>query len=450
MTFIICWTSANFIKKTKHLRHFPGPFALPIVGNLYNPSALSIISYIKQMNKIHGKIFTFWPGPSPMLVVSDPNIARLILSNPVTFIKGSDYTEKFSVVFGDGLVTSQGRKHKDDRACFGRYFIGSNINKHLPMFVSETLRMMNEFMEQSLGKDINVEYFFHMLALRMFGKFSLSIDYGDPSNYKIAESINTAVKYGSNVVGEHIVLNIPMSPLFPRVQKLHNIVKWMDKYLDKVIDKRIEDMHNSKKIPEDILDIMLANGIPRDKMHNHLRTLLSAGHDTTAFFGCYMAYLLAKHPKVQDKIKKEISTVLKGINYIESDDIPALKYCRMVMQETLRMYSIIPFVNRTTATDYKIKDKDLVIPRGTVILVALSNMNRDSDIWDKPNEFIPERFHDMKSHCSAKHGYFPFCYGTRTCIGNTLALTEGVVMLALLMQRYYFYPTPGFKPNVIA
>lgn len=51
---------------------------------------------------------------------------------------------------------------------------------------------------------------------------------------------------------------------------------------------------------------------------------------------------------------------------------------------------------------------------------------------------------------SVKHGYLPFGYGSRTCIGNHLALIEGTVMIALLMQKYRFLPAEGFKPDLVA
>ena len=79
------------------------------------------------------------------------------------------------------------------------------------------------------------------------------------------------------------------------------------------------------------------------QIHEHIRTTLAAGHDTTAFFGCYMAYLLAKHPEVQDKIRNEMNIHITNYNYITESDISKLSYCRCVLQEVLRLYTIIPF-----------------------------------------------------------------------------------------------------------
>merc|ERR1712070_1084856 len=110
-------------------------------------------------------------------------------------------------------------------------------------------------------------------------------------------------------------------------------------------------MHRGDEVPDDMLAAMIGDQLPRSKMHAQLRTLLSAGHDTTAFFGCYMVYLLAQHPEVQDKVKEEVQRVLQGRTELTADDIANLKYCRMVLQETLRLYTVIPFVNRTASKD---------------------------------------------------------------------------------------------------
>mmetsp|Transcript_42946 Transcript_42946/g.55181 ORF Transcript_42946/g.55181 Transcript_42946/m.55181 type:complete len:435 (-) Transcript_42946:261-1565(-) len=98
-----------------------------------------------------------------------------------------------------------------------------------------------------------------------------------------------------------------------------------------------------------------------------------------------------------------------------------------------------------------LKDSGKIIPSGTIVLVPFGIMARDEEVFEDPNTFKPERFENItQSHSSAKHGYLPFGYGSRTCIGNTLALTEGSIMIALLMQRYRFMPVSNFKPQVIA
>ena len=94
------WAFLVHAARAFRLRKFRGPLSLPLVGNLYDPACMAVITYIRKMTKIHGKMFTFWPGMSPMLVCSEPQAVRQILTDTKAFVKGSDYTEKFSVVFG--------------------------------------------------------------------------------------------------------------------------------------------------------------------------------------------------------------------------------------------------------------------------------------------------------------------------------------------------------------
>ncbi len=96
-------------------------------------------------------------------------------------------------------------------------------------------------------------------------------------------------------------------------------------------------------------------------------------------------------------------------------------------------------------------------------------LNRDTDEWGEPiDAFDPDRFEGItrespskgrsppthpprlsRTHPKLTHpptlGYFPFGYSTRSCIGATLALIEGTVMITLLAQRYTFLEDPNFK-----
>lgn len=248
---------------------------------------------------------------------------------------------------------------------------------------------------------------------------------------------------------------MPVWGFIPRIKSLKNDVSKMHQHVEKIISNR-ESLRRTASTSgwvenDDVLKGMLDIGMPRQEMYEHFTTLLSAGHDTTAFFGCYMAYMLACHPDVQKKVKEEVASVLKGRTDVTPEDAKNMPYTANVMKETLRLYTVIPFVNRTTVKDVELRDNKLKLPAGTTCLVPLCLMNRDGDVWSDPNEFRPERFEGTGiSDNSAKHGFLPFGYGSRTCIGNTLALVEGVIMLSLLMQKVTFKPEEGFKPKITA
>ena len=396
----------------------------------------------------HGKIFAFWPGNYAMVVVCDAKAARQILTDTKVFIKGSDYSDKFALVFGQGLVTSNGERHKKDRSCLAKYFIRSGVESYLGFMNVATREMIQDTLVPHDGKEMDLQEFFHMLALRVFGHFSAGHDYKtDPE----AHTINAAVSHGSHIIGEHIVLGLPVWGWIPRIRQLKKDVKFMHAHCEKLIANRMALRAEGKPEPDDPLKGMLDQQMPREEMYEHFTTLLSAGHDTTAFFGCYMAYLLATNPDVQNRVKKEVKEVMGDRSDVTSEDIKNLVYTSNVMKETLRLYTVIPFVNRTTAEDITLRDADLTLPKGTTCLIPLFLMNRDPDVWENPNDFNPDRFADLNiGDNSAKHGFLPFGYGTRTCIGNTLALVEGAVMFVNIMQRVRFEAIPGWKPKITA
>ncbi len=430
-------------------RHFKGPFALPLVGNLYDLKTLYIIHYIHSCVRTYGSIFLFWVGCKPMVVICDPIVVRKVLTDTKTFIKGPDYTEKFSVVFGQGLVTSNGNKHKEDRTCLGRFFTKTHISLYHKMICDATDTMIDEeLVQKGLGKVIDIQTFFHILSLRIFGMFSMGVDYSLPENRDMAKKINDGVKKGSAIVGRHIIFQIPMIALISSVRQVKQIVRFVDKHISQIIQCRLNTMRTPHR--DDLLGALLEKYDTNDgAIYDHIRTALAAGHDTTAFFGCYMAYLLAKHPEVQVNIRREVEKHgLHGNMTLEEEHLSKLTYCRCVLQEVLRLYTIIPFVNRTNTKDYAIEGK--VIPANSTILVPLSVMNRSETIWGNPNAFSPERFMHIQGHNNAQKGYLPFGYGTRSCIGANLAMAEGMIMMVKLVSRFRLYPDVGFKPSIIA
>ncbi len=456
LTTSFIFICSHYLFQQIRFQQFKGPLSLPLIGNLYDPKAPFVIQYLKSCIEKYGSIFTFWVGMKPMLVVVEPQLVRKILTDTKTFIKGPDYTEKFAVVFGEGLVTSNGERHKIDKICLGRFFTKTHIEKYHTMICEETDKMIIEELIPKVGTIMNIQDFFHLLSLRIFGKFSMEKDYSLPENKEIAKKINNGVKTGSNIIGSHIIMNIPMFSFFPSIQKVNKIVEYVDKHINEIINDKIQKMNESKIREDNILSTLILRHLDelaedkRNTIYDHIRTTLAAGHDTTAFFGCYMAYLLANHPEVQDKIRDEMKVHITDYKSIIESEISKLSYCYCVLQEVLRLYTIIPFVNRTTTKNYVIEETQQVIPTNTTILIPLTLMNRSDKIWENPTLFKLERFLDILGHNSAKHGYFPFGYGTRTCIGSNLAITEGMIMMIKIVHQFNLYPDPTFKPEIIA
>ena len=77
-------------------------------------------------------------------------------------------------------------------------------------------------------------------------------------------------------------------------------------------------------------------------------TLLLAGHETTAMTLAWAFYLLSLHPTVRRRLEEEVDAVLAG-RRPGLDDLPRLRYTRMVLEETLRLYPVAWGIPRSTA-----------------------------------------------------------------------------------------------------
>uniref|UniRef100_A0ABI7ZGK7 Cytochrome P450 family 2 subfamily U member 1 n=1 Tax=Felis catus TaxID=9685 RepID=A0ABI7ZGK7_FELCA len=87
------------------------------------------------------------------------------------------------------------------------------------------------------------------------------------------------------------------------------------------------------------------------------------------------------------------------------------------------------------------------IPKGTVILPNLWSVHRDPAIWEKPDDFYPNRFLDDQGQLIKKETFIPFGIGKRVCMGEQLAKMELFLMFVSLMQSFTFaLPKDSKKP----
>jgi cytochrome P450 len=369
-----------FLRACYVLRKFRGPFALPLIGNCYTSEALSIFKYLASLKKRYGKIFTFFTFSKPRLVVLDPIIARRILSDSKAFPKGDDYTHAFSYVFGGGLVTSNGEKHKRGRAIFGRFFVRANIVQWQDPFNKIADEAIDDLMKVAVSSDgkarpLNIEKFFAVCALRLFMKFCTGADYKDTPDKEM--TICKIVSEASNATGTVVIFGLPLFSFMPQVKIMDKMRVVIRKEFDEAREKRLAEHARGENLDrDDCLNAMIIEKMEDRDMFDHFTTLICAGHDTSAYFSSYLVFLLAKHQDVQDKLRAEITAHFKGRMHVTADDIMELKYLAQVMQETLRFYAIIPGVSRKSAEEVHIKEASVTIPEGVELFIPMSIINR--------------------------------------------------------------------------
>jgi cytochrome P450 len=188
------------------------------------------------------------------------------------------------------------------------------------------------------------------------------------------------------------------------------------------------------------------NGMSDQQLHDEVITLLLAGHETTAVTLTWTWYLLSTHPDAERQLHAELDSMLGGRVPV-SDDLAALPYTRMVVEEALRLYPPAwAILRRATGED---QIGPYRVPAGTSIFISPYAMHRHPAFWEDPDAFEPERFTPERSAGRPHFAYLPFGGGPRQCIGNTFALMEAQLVLATVAQRYQLRAVPGHvvEPN---
>ncbi|KAG0569611.1 hypothetical protein KC19_6G102500 [Ceratodon purpureus] len=167
-------------------------------------------------------------------------------------------------------------------------------------------------------------------------------------------------------------------------------------------------------------------------------TFLLAGHETTASVLTWTIYLLAKHPLWQERARAEIEEFCPD-GVVEPQVLNHLKLLGMILFESLRLFPPVPLIGRTCTKENKV-GSNLLIPEGLEIVIPVAMLHRDRNIWgDNADEFAPARFgNGISGACGNPLAFIPFGAGPRTCIGQTLALSEAKAVLAVILPLFRF------------
>ena len=209
------------------------------------------------------------------------------------------------------------------------------------------------------------------------------------------------------------------------------------------------------------------------QMNINFSNLIFAGVDTTSNVVQWMLYHLARNPRVQEKMRAEAVAVLGGGDVETEAQYSQLRYARRVMQESYRLSPPVFGTARFLPNDLEVGG--YTIPAETMVRLHPLPYLAHPDVWDRPNEFIPERWtkagdeFDESAPAPSNTGcpmgelsdhkflwVVPFSIGKRMCLGARLAEVEVVSMFARFLQDYNIEllsnspaPVPVFKMGMI-
>lgn len=389
----------------------------------------------------YGDVARFRWGPRYEYLLNHPELVEQVLvTDQRSFMKGQALQETKRVL-GQGLLTSEGAFHLQQRRLMQPLFHRRRIVEYGDAMVECAERLLLRWRD---GETRDVHEEMTRLTLDVVARTLFASEVGAEAT-EIGAALGDAMEslqrfmlpfYGAL---EHLPL--------PTVRRLHAARRRLDATIYRLIAERRADPGG-----RDLLSLLLETrdegGRPMtdEQVHDEAMTIFLAGHETTAVALTWTWMLLARHPEVERRLHGELDEELDGRAPAVAD-LPRLEYTRRVLKESMRLYPPAWLIGRRALADVELGG--YVVPAGSVVLLSPWVTHRDSRFFEEPLRFDPERWTTQAEAARPPFSYFPFGGGVRRCIGEPFALMEARLLLAAIARRWRLRLAPGMRVETL-
>jgi cytochrome P450 len=160
-----------------------------------------------------------------------------------------------------------------------------------------------------------------------------------------------------------------------------------------------------------------------------------------------VAAVLALNAHARDRMLDEVDTVLAR-RRPTAEDLAKLPWTTACIQEAQRYFSAAWTLGREAIADDDIDGHR--IRAGTTVMIPIHHIHHDPRWWPNPEQFDPTWFMPAADGERPRSAYLPFGGGRRSCIGQTFALMEMVLMASIMSQQFNFELRPGYPVELEA
>jgi cytochrome P450 len=354
-------------------------------------------------------------------------IQHVLIDNAANYRRTAPTMRLLLPLLGRGLLLSEGEDWRHQRHTLASAFAPRTI-PILTRHVSQAMRVLIGKLEARSNRPVNLLAEMQFLALEIAGRamFSLAMD---RHGAELREMIGLYAEH----LGRPGLLDLLLPRAIPSPRDFARRRfrrRWMD-LIGRIIAERRATRPETR--PADLFELLSAAAGDPQRLAEQIATLITAGHETTAFALFWALYLLATTPEVQQRIAAEVAGLDLGPD-TAADALPKLTYTRAVVQETLRLYPPAFTLVRQARKDDTAGG--ISVRAGTIVFIAPWVLHRHRRLWFEPERFDPTRFLP-DAPPPDRFAYLPFGIGPRVCIGAQFALTEATLVLAGIVQAFH-------------
>nr|TKW28791.1 LOW QUALITY PROTEIN: hypothetical protein SEVIR_3G351100v2 [Setaria viridis] len=448
VSILLAASRRRSIISTKNHRLPPGPARLPILGNLHQMAGALPHRRLRDLARRHGPVMALRLGAVPAVVVSSASAARDVLRthdadccsrpdprhagappavhNDVAFSPYSErWRERRRLMVAEFLSKRRVQDTWHAREAEVDKLIGrlAGAGRERPVLLEEhvfaymdgivgTVAFGNVYGTEHFAYK---EHFHHVIDEAMVVRSSFSAeDYFPNALGRLADRLAGAAALRERVFAE-------FDAFFEMMLEHH-------------LDPSRAKPDNGSGLIDVLIGLMKEHRLSRDAVKALLTNTFIGAVDTGAVTIVWAMAELVRNPSLLKKVQGEIrSMVGDDKDRVHPDDVPKLRYLKMVVMETLRL-----LVPREALRDMKVAGYD--VPAGARVLVNAWAIGRDPASWENAEVFDPGRFEGEVGggggFSRARFEFLPFGAGRRMCPGIDMGVATTEFTLANLLYCF--------------
>ncbi|KAJ9200740.1 hypothetical protein DTO164E3_3890 [Paecilomyces variotii] len=441
-----------------------------IAGSLPPDATPQLFAHLMRKRYGLGDFFylDLWPLAPPQLVIVQPELATQIVQK-MNLPKESVVMQKWTghILGKKSMVTANGHEWLVARKSFTPGFQPRKVLQHVPGIVDDALQFAEVLKEHARNEDV---FKMEDVCARMIFNISARVILGIECNAQRDDD-------------EFLELFRAQAALAPQdfwsrylydISPSRHYRKWkngraLDNYVGRIVDKRIA--HGPATAPVDekskyfAIDDAIAIGLnnksisgdakasvnkdTREMLIASVKTLIFAGHDTSASTLCYTYAALGKSPHILKRVREEHEALFgkdpsRAAVMLRTDPalVNNLHYTLAIIKEALRLWPPTGVSLRSGQPGQTLKADGREWPTYPfAVLVNNCATMRREDLFKDSEKFYPERHlvtDPTDPYFVPKDAWRPFEKGPRTCLGQTLALIQLKIILVMTLRTFDF------------
>ncbi|KAK9089187.1 hypothetical protein Scep_028269 [Stephania cephalantha] len=415
-----------------------------------------VLPSIHETIQTHGPMSYIWFGATPRVYIADPELIRDILSNKFGHFSKRKPNPLLKLLI-QGVVSYEGEKWAKHRRIIIPAFHLEKLKLMVPAFYASCADLVERW--EKLASNGSTEVDAWPDIQKLTGDVISRTAFG--SCYEEGQRIFQLQTEQAKLLLEVVqFLFIPGFRFLPtkKNKRIKEIDREVRSILSDLINKRENATKDGEAHKDDLLGMLLDSNRKHIQENNDnskkfgmtIRDVIEecklfyiAGQETTSSLLVWTMIALSMHPEWQAQAREEVLRVF-GSDKPSFDGLGRLKIVAMIFYEVLRLYPPVVILIRHNYKEMKLGN--LTLPPGVEIALPAILVHRDRAIWgEDAEEFNPKRFSEGISKATNNQAsFFPFGWGPRICLGQSFALIEAKIAMAMILQRFSFELSPTY------